>query len=112
MERAIFENLKKALESLMFGDDEYVLVRHVVNSGEKIKPHYHPRATEWLIIDQGVFDVKVENEWLSGNLMYQTTVFLFPKGKIHAIEAKTKIEYLVLRDKKDKTIYAKEGGER
>ena len=107
MEIAIFENFKKALESLTIGEDEYVLVRHLLSPREKVKPHYHPKATEWLIIDKGIFDVKIGNEQRSGNLTNQTTVFLFPKGKIHAIEAKTKIEYFVLRDKKDKTIYVK-----
>ena len=107
MEMATFESFKKAMESLTISDDEYVIVRHLLEPGKKVRPHYHPKATEWLIIDKGVFDVKVENERRSGNLTSQTTVFLFPKGKIHTIEAITKIEYFVLRDKKDKTIYAK-----
>ncbi len=109
METARFENLKKALESLMIGDDEYVLVRHILKSGEKIRPHYHPKATEWLIIDKGVFDVYIGNKWRSENLTYQATVFLFPKGEAHTIKAITSIEYFVLRDKKDKTVYAKRG---
>ncbi len=106
METARFENFRKALESLTITDDEYVLIQHVLNPGEKVKPHYHPKATEWLIIDKGLFNVRVGDEWRGGNLTNQTTVFLFPKGKIHSIEAGTKIEYFVLRDKKDKTTYA------
>ncbi len=107
METAVFESFKKAMESLTISNDEYVLVRHVLKPGEKVRLHCHPKATEWLIIDKGVFNVRVGDEWKSRNLISQTTVFLFPKGKIHTIEAITEIEYFVLRDKKDKTIYAK-----
>ncbi len=111
METAYFENLKKALESLTFEDDEYTLVRHLLKSGKKIKLHHHPKATEWLIIiDNGIFDVQVGNEQRRYRIIYQTAVFLFPKGKNHAIEAITEIEYFVLRDKKDKTIYANRKG--
>ncbi len=109
MEMATFENFKKAMESLTIEDDEYVLTRHVLKSGEKIKLHYHPKATEWLIIDHGIgiFEVRVGDEWRGSYCASQATVFLFPKGKKHAIEAITKIEYFVLRDKKDKTVYVK-----
>ncbi len=105
METAIFESFKKALESLTFEDDEYILVRHLLKSEKEIKLHYHPEATEWLIIDNGIFDVQIENELKRYRRTYQTTVFLFPKGKNHNIKAVTEIEYFVLRDKKDKTIY-------
>ncbi len=105
METAVFESFKKALESLTIEDDEYVLVRHILKPGEKIKLHYHSKATEWLIIDKGIFDIQVGDEWKRGNLTYQTTVFLFPKGENHTIKAVTEIEYFVLRDKKDKIIY-------
>jgi len=109
MEVATFEGFKEALEALTIEDDEYILVRHVLSPREKIKSHYHPKATEWLIINQGVFHVRIGNEWKSGSLTSEVTVFLFPKKKIHEIEAVTKIEYFVLRDKKDKTIYCKGG---
>ncbi len=107
METARFENFNKALESLTIEDDEYVLVRHILKPGEKVKPHYHPKATEWLIINKGIFHVKVDSEQKSGNLLNEAVVVLFPKGKIHTIEAVTKIEYFVLRNKKDRTIYVK-----
>ncbi len=107
METARFESFQKALESLTIEDDEYVLVRHILKPGEKVKPHYHLKATEWLIIDNGIFKVRVGDEWEDNNLIWQRKVFLFPKGKKHAIEAITKIEYFVLRDRKDKTIYEK-----
>ena len=107
METAIFENSKKAMESLTIQDDEYIIIRHLLKPGKKVRPHYHPKATEWLIIDKGIFDVMVGGEWKSGNMTYQTTVFLFPRRKVHTIEAITEIEYFVLRNKPDKTIYVK-----
>jgi len=114
METAIFENLKKALESLTIEDDEYTLVRHILKPGKKTRLHYHPKATEWLIIDNGIFDVQVEgidgfSELRRCQIIYQTKIFLFPKRRKHAIKAITEIEYFVLRDKKDKTVYVKGG---
>ena len=112
MKTQTFGDFRKALESLIAEDGEYVLVRHVLKSGEKIKLHYHPNATEWLIFNRGIINIRVGKEKKSFNssdiLSLQEAVFLFPKGKIHAIEARTEIKYFVLRDKKDKTIYAKE----
>ncbi len=104
---AIFESFKKALESLTFEDDEYILVRHLLKPGKEIKFHHHPKATEWLIINNGIFDVQIENELKRYRIIYQTAVFLFPKGKNHTIKAVTEIEYFVLRDKKDAIIYVK-----
>jgi hypothetical protein len=112
MEMATFEGFNKALKSLMDPEDEYMLIWHILNPGGKEKPHYHPKATEWLIIINSgdFFDLRVGEEqesFISQLRADEVMVFLFPKGEVHALSAWKKIEYFVLRDKKDKTIYAK-----
>lgn len=112
METAVFKNFRKALESLTLQDDEYILIRHLLKAGERVEPHCHPKATEWIIINKGIIDVSVGEEYKNFNsssrlVADEEMVFLFPKTKIHSIKAFTDIEYFVLRNKKDKTVYMK-----
>lgn len=115
METTVFKNFRKALESLTLEDDEYILVRHILKAGERVEPHYHPKATEWMIINKGILDyVVVNEEYKNFNsakrlVADEEMVFLFPRGKLHSIKAFTDVEYFVLRDKKDKTVYVKGG---
>ena len=113
MEVAVFQNLTEAMKSLMIEDDEYILVMHTLKAGEEIKMHYHPKATEWLIIGAGIFEVTIEKEKKifdsSELLAHNMRVFLFPRGEKHMLVAITPIKYFVLRNKKDKTIYVKGG---
>lgn len=100
-----YANFKKALEAIIKKDKDYFLVRHILQKGEKINLHFHKKANEWIIADSGKFAVKIGKEEKIFDIKNQISVIYFPRKKAHDLQALSKISYLVLRDKKDKTIY-------
>ena len=101
-------SLKEAIESLIKRDKDYVFVRHTLDAGEAIKPHCHPKANEFLVVDSGVLDVRLdwENKVLTPN--GRVIVIHFPKRKKHSLKTLTPISYFVFRDREDETIYCEE----
>jgi len=100
-----YKSLKEALKDITEKDKEYVFIRHSLRAGEKIKTHYHNKANEFLIIDQGKFEVELEKEKRTFNLKGQAISIIFPKNKKHSLSTLTSIPYFVIRDKKDNSIY-------
>jgi mannose-6-phosphate isomerase-like protein (cupin superfamily) len=96
-----------AIRSFTTKDKDYIFVRHVLKSKEKIKPHYHKKANEWIVIDGGKFTVRVGNEERYIEIRNKTLVISLPKNQPHSLLPKTKISYFVFRDRRDKIIYVK-----
>jgi len=106
-----YNSFQEAIRSLTQEDEEYILVRHVLKAGEKVKEHYHPRANEWIIVN--IVEGKLVI-WLGDKMKkidfsdYLSPVAIFlPAGVKHSLLAISPISYSVLRDRKDKTIYCK-----
>src|SRR4030042_4540231 len=93
-----YKNLKEALESLIRKDKEYVFVRHRLKSGEKIKSHYHKKANEFIVIDNGKFRVRLAEKEKLFNLKNQVVTIFFPKKQKHSLSALTPTSYFVFRD--------------
>lgn len=100
-----FCNFQKTFESITKEDKDYIYVRHKLHRGAFIKSHYHKTANEWLIIDNGKFEVQLENEKKIFNLKKQITVIYFPHNLRHSIKTFSSISYFVIRDKKDSNFY-------
>lgn len=104
IEYEIFPSLKKALESL--GEDKkYDYENHKFSRGEEIKRHYHPKANEFVIVDQGKFSLIAGKEKFDFHIKGKAYVIKITKGIKHSLLVKSKISYFVFRDKRDKIIY-------
>lgn len=108
MKERDFSNFKEAMTSFTVKDRNYIFVRHTLEQGEEIKSHYHKKANEWLIIDNGWFTVKIGDKEKSFSLHNNVLVIRFPKGQNHSFLAKSKVSYFVFRDYEDKSIYTQE----
>ncbi len=100
-----YPNRDEALEAIVKEDKTYVFIRHILKPGETIKPHLHPKASEWVIVSDGKFQVRLEKEKRIFDLQHQAIVIYFPPKQKHALSAISAVSYLVLRDKNDMTIY-------
>lgn len=105
-----YPNLKEAIESLTEKDKNYIFIRHTINHGEPIRPHYHPKANEFLIVDNGVFDIWLDRDSKILVPNGKVIVVVFPKGQRHSLKTinSTPVSYFVFRDRKDETIYCEE----
>lgn len=104
MDTKTFANFKEAFKSFVNNDKDYIFTRHSLDRGEKIEPHFHPEANEWVVINHGKFTVKLENHEETLDLKRRVTVLYFPKGQKHSFTIHSKISYFVFKDKSDKTI--------
>lgn len=94
-------------------DKELIIIRHMLAAGEEIKPHHHPRANEWLVVDRSMsgtkgvvsFVVAVGETVQRFDIMDGTFFISLPKKERHSLKAITDIAYLVMRDRKDRTVY-------
>ena len=100
-----FIDFKEAIDSFIVKDHDYTFVQHTLEEGEEIKSHYHQKANEWLIIDNGWFTVKIGDKETSFSLHNNVLLIHFPKGKVHSFSARSKVSYFVFRDNEDKSIY-------
>jgi len=100
-----FSNFKKAFESVIKEDKDYIFVRHKLKRGILIKTHYHKIANEWLLIDKGKFEMQLEGKKQIFNLKNQVSVILFPKNRKHGFKAISSVSYFVIRNKKDSNFY-------
>ena len=105
MEVQTYNSFREAIESLAKEDWEYIFVRHSLEAGDEVKPHYHENANEWVVIDNGSFSVRIGEDTKALNLRDEVSVIHFPRGQIHSFSAESKVSYFVFRDRQDKTIY-------
>lgn len=105
-----YNNLKEAIESLTEKDKNYIFVRHAINHGELVKTHYHPKASEFLIVDNGVFDVQLDKDSKILVPNGKVIVVIFFKGQRHSLKTinSDSVSYFVFRDREDETIYCQE----
>jgi quercetin dioxygenase-like cupin family protein len=107
MEVKKYKNLKEAIKEITKESRDYVFVRHTLNLGDEIKLHYHNKANEFIIIENGKFKVRLEDEKKIFNLKNQVIAIHFPKEQKHTILALTSISYFVFRDTEDASIFVK-----
>jgi len=105
MEIKKYKNIKEAIEEITKDSTDYIFVRHVLNPEDKIRLHYHKKADEFIVIDNGNFKVRLEDEERIFDLKDQTIVIYLPSQQKHTLSALSKISYFVLRNLKDVTIY-------
>lgn len=107
-----FESVEEAMRVIMSEDQDYILIRHTLVPGEKIKEHYHLKAKEAVILDSGSIVIGVGDERESIKLKKggKVVVVRFPNKINHWLQAKTEVSYFVLRDRKDRNIYVKSNG--
>lgn len=104
MKYKFFPNLKKALEFL--GEEKkYDYEHHKFKRGELINRHYHPRANEFIIADQGKFTLIIGEEEFNFHVQGKVCVIKITNDVRHSLQVKSRISYFVFRDKRDKTIY-------
>jgi uncharacterized cupin superfamily protein len=100
-----YSSIKQALGAIIGEDKNYILLKHILLPGEEIELHYHKKANEWIIIDKGKFQVRLEREERDFDIQDETIVIHFPAQQKHSFLPKSKISYFVIRDREDKTIY-------
>ena len=106
-----YKALNSALVMLQL-DQEYIIIRHMLLAGKKVRLHRHPKANEWLVIGKqsdgtAGFVVTIGEKSQKFLITEGEVVIDFPKNTMHSIEAITDIAYFVVRDKKDKTVYSR-----
>jgi len=106
MEFRNYDSLKGALSDILRKDADYYIVRHELKKGKGINRHYHPKANEWLIIDSGKFEVRIDDKRESFNVKNKIHVFKFMVSVKHAFYAASDISYFVIRDVEDETIFS------
>lgn len=106
MEYKKYESLKEALDDTLRKDQEYFLVKHYLKKDGLIKRHYHPRANEWLIIDNGKFEIRADEVNHSFSVKNKFHAFKFLVAQKHAFRALSDLDYYVLRDAEDETVYS------
>lgn len=106
MEYKKYGSLREVLGDITRKDQDYSLTRHTFKNGEGIKRHYHPRANEWLIIDNGKFEIRVDEVNHSFSIRNKFHAFKFLVAQKHAFRALSDITYYVLRDTEDETVFS------
>lgn len=100
-----------AIAAMLKENKNFVRLRHALKPGEEVKLHYHPKANEWVVIDDGLFVVRVGGEHYEAEYSYElesrAMAFHFRPGQWHYLRAVTRISYWVFRDRKDKTVYCR-----
>ena len=106
MEYKKYKSTKEALADILRDDQEYIVIKHKAKKGYSVKRHYHPKANEWLIIDNGKFTIKMDDETETFNLKNQVTVFKFMVSVKHMFSTDSDISYFVVRDVQDETVFS------
>ena len=73
---------------------------HILEEGDTIEDHIHPKATEWIILPEGKAKVLSEGEWeeIETSKGEFTTVTIEPKDE-HGLIAESPGIYFVVRNK-------------
>jgi hypothetical protein len=106
MEIKKFENIKEAFDDILPKDSEYIVVRHQLFKGQSIKRHYHKKATEWLVLDNGSLDIRRDDDRKTITPRKETIVIKFMVSVKHSVEVLRDVEYFVIRDCNDETYYS------
>ena len=99
------KNIKIAIEDTIKELTHYVFIRHILSPKDKIRLHYHEKADEFIIIDEGKFKIRLGDEEKTFDLKNQAITIYLPKRRRHALIALSRISYFVFRDIEDTTIY-------
>jgi hypothetical protein len=101
-----FADLETALCAVMQKERDYVLVGHHLLKGEIIRPHTD-KTDEWVLMQDGkiamTFGKKQDGNQLKLKLKYagpEVIVIHVPSGETHSLEAKSELNYYVLKVKK------------
>ncbi len=82
------------------------LLWHNLMPGKKVDLHFHPDATEWLIFEQGRFEILTAS---SSNHIKGTAgtwhIVRFGPGVAHGLISHEESAYFVVRDRDDETVY-------
>jgi len=105
-----YPSFEEAIWSLTKNHQGYLIYKHEFPVGENVDYHYHKKAWEWIIINQGQVIVGLEDKEVSFNLNGKTIAIYLPKGKKHALRPLSAVRYWVLRNRPDRSIYVKKGG--
>jgi len=100
-----YSTFEEALKSIITEEKQYFLIRHTLEAGEKIRPHYHPNAHEWIIVHNTICTVTMERVKKTFSAEHIYLLISFPKKKTHSFEVHVPVSYFVVRDRKDKTVY-------
>ena len=100
-----YKNIKAAIEKTTKESANYVFVRHILNPKDKIRLHYHEKANEFIIVDEGKFKIRLGDEEKTFDLKNQAITIYLPKRRRHTLIALSRISYFVFRDIEDTTIY-------
>ena len=106
MEIQKFENIEEAFKSILPKDSEYIIIKHKLFKGQNIKRHFHKKATEWLILNNGSLDIRSDDSRGTVKPKNETIVVKFMVSVKHSVEALADIEYFVIRDHHDETYYS------
>lgn len=106
MEIQKFENIKQAFDNILKNDNEFIIVKHKLYKGQGIKRHYHKKATEWLILDNGSLDIRSDDTRKTVTPKNEVAVVKFMVSVKHSVEALKDSEYFVIRDYQDETYYS------
>lgn len=102
---AMIGSFLKSILSVLADDEIFLITKHVLKKGEAIEPHCHPKAREWVFIESGMFRVKAGNESKEYHLTGRIVKITFDPKIVHGLEALSDIEYAVIRDQEDETVY-------
>lgn len=95
------KNLDLLLKKIIPRDKESIIVWHRLSSGEEIKEHRHKNFNEFVLIDNGSFEVSVNRKRKKYNLKNSPTIIKFPANSKHAFHnSRLAVEYFVVRVKK------------
>lgn len=106
MEIQKFKNIKEAFNNILKKDEEFIVVKHSLFKGQGVKRHYHKKATEWLILDNGSLDVRSDDLRQTVTPNKNVLVIKFMVSSKHSVDAIDDCEYYVIRDFKDETYYS------
>ncbi|MGV8151302.1 MAG: cupin domain-containing protein [Candidatus Woesearchaeota archaeon] len=94
----VAENAIKPLNS------KYILIQHDFPAGTFVRPHFHPIADEWVIVESGRFVATINFQRQEFEIKKATSLY-FPRHNIHSLTAISDISYTVIRSENDETIY-------
>ena len=101
--------LEALLQKVVPVDQDCKLVWHALRSGEEIRSHLHPHATEWTIFRNGSFDLLYGNEVQRFEGAGQDWQALRLAAAVrHALVSRSTFQYFVIRDRDDETWYEDE----
>lgn len=95
------KNIDLFLKKIMPHDKESVIVWHRLSQNKKIKEHFHKNYDEFVLIDNGFFEILINGKTKKYNLKNKFTIIKFPAKSKHAFyNGQSVVEYFVVRIKK------------